>query len=409
MRPRDVPFLVGSRAVENLENRKYSFIGWAGGLGVKMKRLVFSLSILFCVSAQAADCDIGEYVIGDICASCPAEYPFSLPNASSINDCYLITDVGKYVPVAGVAMATCPENSYCPGVIPVFYDMQDRFHRIEYLKSTGTQYIDTGIILGSDIDTELIFETDSIKGDNVLFGANSSDRHYWLNGYTNFAYIRYNDYHPVSEPRGAWSINVKHIVEVRHGDWILDGETIYSNPGEFNVGLPGYLFAELRYDGSVKWPHEALKIFSFTQWRNDDKVLELIPVYDSVRDECGMLDLVTGKFLTNIGTGKFECGPMMDVDDYVGANGAAVCAVATDGFAPYSPAGSDDVLDCGRVLRFSDNYNLYLRTVPRTPHSLKMRFGGNIFYGDSTEQQCGHLRVKYQGQVLSICNMDVDI
>lgn len=120
-----------------------------------------------------------------------------------------------------------------------------------------------------------------------------------------------------------------------------------------------------------------------------------------------MLDLVTGKFFENIGTGKFECGAV--VPDVIGADGAAACAAATDNIAPYSPTGSDDVSDCGRILRFSDNYNLYLRRQPRTTHSLKVKFGGNIFYGDSTDTECGRLRIIYNGQTMSVCNMNLDI
>ncbi|MDE6481794.1 MAG: hypothetical protein K2L25_03190 [Alphaproteobacteria bacterium] len=364
------------------------------------------LGMLCCAPALGADCNIGEYTNGDVCTVCPEPYVHSMPNADGVNDCYLITAAGKYVPAAGMTEVACPENHYCPGGIPVFYGRADRLRRIEYIKSTGTQYIDTGILLGSDIDTEMVFENGKISLDNAIFGSWISERHYWLNGYNNMAYIRYNDYHPVAEAKGHLPADVRLILGVRHGDWILDGKTIYSNSGEFDVDKPGYLFAVNGSTG-VRWIHKSLKVYSFTQWQKDKKVIELIPVYDSVKDECGMLDLVTGKLFENVGTGKFECGAF--VDDIVGAGGAASCAAATDNVAPYSPAGTEDMSDCGRVLRFSGNYNLYLRSRPRTTHSLKVKIGGNIFYGDSTDKECGRLRVKYNGQTMSVCNMDSDV
>ncbi|MDE5615574.1 MAG: hypothetical protein K2I81_01945 [Alphaproteobacteria bacterium] len=367
---------------------------------------VFVVVGMWCASVLGAECNIGEYANGDVCAACPGLYSHSVPKAACVNDCYLITDVGKYVPTAGMAETTCPENHYCPGGVPVFYDLADRFHRIKYIKSTGAQYIDTGILLGADIDTEIVFENGRISGDNAIFGTANSESHYWLNGYNNMAYIRYNDYHPTTESKGHLPADVRLILEIRRGDWILDGKTIYSNSGEFNVDYPGYLFA-VNINTGVRWIHNSLKVYSFTQWRNDKKVIDLIPVYDSVKDECGMLDLVTGKFLTNVGTGKFECGEF--VDDTVGAGGVASCAAATDNIAPYSPAGADDISDCGRILRFSGNYTLYLRRRPRTKHSLKVKIGDNIFYGDATDKECGHLRVKYNGQIMSVCNMDLDI
>lgn len=378
-----------------------------------MRRIVaiFFSGVLGVVAARADVCDAGQYRNGETCMPCPAAYPHSVPNADSINDCYLVTDVGNYVAHAGAPQTPCPENYYCPGGGPVAYDMRNRFYPIQYIKSTGTQYINTGIILGSYIDTEMVFEPAGVvKGDNALFGVRASAENvfYTLNGYNNMVYIRYNDYHPQNETRGALKINVKQTLEIRHGDWILDGKTIYSNSGVFDTGAPGYLFATLDKDtGAAKWLHQSLKVYSFTQWRDGEKVIDLIPVYDSVHDVCGMLDLVTGNFLGNIGTEKFECGAPLGVD--VWASDATSCAVATDNVAPYSPVGSDDVLDCGLVLHFSDDYILYLRTVARTEHSLKLQVGGNIFYGDITEQKCGHLRIHYHGQVMSVCNMDVDI
>lgn len=362
--------------------------------------------ILFLTSALAGECNVGEYANGDICSSCPSAYPHSVPNAAGINDCYLITSVGKYVPGAGMAEAKCPENYYCPGGVPVFYNLANRLQRIEYIKSTGTQYIDTEVPLGSDIDTEIVFENGIISEDHALFGALNSERHYWLNGYNNNAFIRYNDYHPTAEAKGRLTPDTRLVLEIRNGDWILDGKTIYSNSGKFNVDRPGYLFAVNHLTGA-RWLHGSLSVYSFIQWRNDKKIIDLIPVYDSVKDVCGMLDLVTGKFFENIGTGKFECGAV--VPDVIGADGAAACAAATDNIAPYSPTGADDVSDCGRILRFPDNYNLYLRRQPRTTHSLKVKFGGNIFYGDSTDTECGRLRMIYNGQTMSVCNMDLDI
>lgn len=363
--------------------------------------------VVLCAPAWGSNCNIGEYAKDDDCVACPGGYPYSVPNAASANDCYLITDAGKYVAAAGAPESMCPENYYCPGAAPVFYDLKDRFQPIEYLKSTGTQYIDTGIVLGSDVDTKMVFENGRVGGDQALFGVYGANKSYWLNGYNNKAYIRYNEYRPVAESKGVLPVDVKLVLEIKHGDWILDGKTIYSNSGEFTTGRSGYLFAFNREDDGNKWPHKSLKVYSFVQWRNGTEVINLIPVYDSVRDECGMFDVLSGKFFVNIGTGKFECGPV--TENVVGPDGAASCAAATDNVAPYSPHGSEDAADCGRVLLFSGNYKLYLRPVSRTTHSLKVKFGDKIFYGDSTDYECGRLRVMYDGKTMSVCNMDADI
>ncbi len=365
--------------------------------------------VVFCTSLYAQTCDFGSYADNGNCVMCPARYPYSTTDAASINDCYLINAPGTYVNSPGQAPDTCPENYYCPGNMPVLYNLGHRFRRVQYIKGTGTQYIDTGIILGSDVDTKLVFETGIVAGDQALFGARnaSSPRlHYWLNSYSNAMYVRYGTYAPPTENLGGYSRDEKHTLEVMKGDWMLDGRTIYSSSDVFNVGIPGYLFALDAADNPT-WIHKSMKLYSFEQWRDNQKVIDLIPVYDVMYDRCSMLDLVTGKIFENSGTGKFECGEI--IEDNIGPNGAAACAAATDNVAPHSPAGADDVMDCGRVMHLSDNYKLYLRTRQYTTPSLKVQFGDNIFYGDSTVQECGHLRVRWHGQNMSVCNMDVDI
>jgi len=358
-----------------------------------------------CVGVSfAATCDNGWYMENDICVQCPANYPNSVPNAISINDCYLITEPGKYIATVGAAPVSCAENYYCPGNIPVFYNLKSRYIRLDYIQSTGTQYIDTGIILGSDIDTQMVFETGPVADENVaLFGACSEDAYYWLNGWGNKAYVRYNNYHPVEEYKAYITYDKKQTLEIKHGNWILDNNTIFMDMGIFDVGLSGYLFA-VNYAGTdIRWVHPSLKIYSFTQWKNDNKVLDLVPVYDTETGQYGMWDNVAGRFLNNIGTGEFLGGDNMV--EY-SPDGSIDCNTATDGNAPYSPIGSDDVSDCGYVMHFGENRKLYLHSTKRTSPSLAVQIKNNIFYADTISEKRGFLRVEYNGQTLSIYNMD---
>lgn len=364
------------------------------------------LCALVCAPVCATECNSGEYAQGENCATCPTTYPYSIPNAASINDCYLITNPGEFVNAPGATPVKCAENHYCLGNVPVSYDMR-RYVKADYIQSTGTQYIDTGIILGSDIDTKMVFETGYVpdKADVALFGARNNGLNYWLNGYNNNIYIRYNNYAPIQIHWGLITPNEKSILEIKNGNWVFNEKELYTNSETFDVGLNGYLFA---FNSSDElWPHPSLKIFSFVQWRNGDLVLDLIPVYDLKTGQYGMWDNVGGRFLGNIGTGEFLGGiPSSKLDIF--ENGSIDCTTATDGVAPYSPASSDDIMDCGHVLHLGDNRKLYLRGEKRTSPSLAVQIKNYVFYADTSPDTHGVLRTEYKGQKLSVYNMDAD-
>ncbi len=366
---------------------------------MKIYFIVISFMYSVCTTAIAATCDNGWYMDNENCVQCPQNYPNSVPNATSINDCYLITETGKYVATAGTAPVPCLENHYCPGNAPVFYDLAPRFINVEYIHGTGTQYIDTGIILGSDIDTEMVFEAGNISGDVTLFGAMNNDLHYWLNGFNNNMYIRYNDYHPRSEYKAHIMPGKKSTLAIKSGDWIFDGKSIYTNSGTFNVGLSGYLFALHRTDDGDMWIHPSLKFYSFKQWRDGELIFDALPVYDTKTGQYGMWDTVAGRFLENIGTGDFLGGKHITEFNH---NGSIACITATDGDAPYSPIGSDDISDCGYVMHLGENKKLYLHSVKRTSPSLAVQIKNRIFYADTSSEKRGFLHIEYKGQTLSI-------
>lgn len=371
-----------------------------------MKSLIVAIvSLGLCFGTLfAMTCDNGWYMENENCVQCPVNYSNSVPNANSINDCYLITSSGTYVANSGAHVVQCAENHYCPGNVPVFYNLKSRYVRVDYIQSTGTQYIDTGIILGSDVDTEMIFETGAVSGDAALFGSAGTETHYWLNGYNNNAYIRYYNYHPEAEFKASIIPNKKHVLEIKQGNWILDNKTIYTNTGIFNSGYTGYLFA-VNLCGNVRWPHQSLKIYSFTQWQDGNKILELVPVYDTQTGKYGMWDNVGGRFLGNIGTDEFIGGNQVT---QFSSDGGILCKTATDSNAPYSPTGSDDISDCGYVMRLGGDRKLYLRGAKRTSPALAVQVKNNIFYADTSPDKHGYLRIDYKGQILSIYNMDVD-
>lgn len=187
---------------------------------------------------------------------------------------------------------------------------------IEYLKSTGTQYIDTGIIASNSMTYELKFTHTSHGG--AVFGAwnDSTDRTLFLsihavsNYYDYYAYnTNYNSY-----ANYGLSADNKPIIATWDGSSInlynssmslLKGKTA-SYP-DFTTGLNFHLFG-IKYPATVDVAANSVSIYYCKIWQNGVLVRDLIPVKLVSDDTVCMYDKVNDEYYTNKGTGSFIGG-----------------------------------------------------------------------------------------------------
>ena len=60
------------------------------------------------------------------------------------------------------------------------YMLPDEYQEVEYIESTGTQYIDTGVILTNNLKTEVVYSENNTSSINFILGANDSTTYYGL-------------------------------------------------------------------------------------------------------------------------------------------------------------------------------------------------------------------------------------
>ena len=186
-------------------------------------------------------------------------------------------------------------------------------YEVEYLESTGTQYIDTEINASSTLLTTVVFSVDT----NFNFY-----NHAWVFG----AYI-----HPYSVKYCAslisntqlrvpysnsdfMNINVgttiqynkKYTLSYKFGAIYFNGNLIGTQSGVATEPLSIYLFGrnDARQGYQILTP--LLKIHS-TQMVDNGLIRDYIPV---VKDNIGyMYDKISGRLFGNAGTGQFIVGP----------------------------------------------------------------------------------------------------
>jgi len=169
------------------------------------------------------------------------------------------------------------------------------YTELEYIESTGTQYINTGISLSPNIRSEIIFDAQPSNGWGKLYGYSQS-------GYGPYALYMQNSElkYYYQDPNGTeWSSlgNVGNkCTKVLTSTFANSySGNIYIN--ELNPSLTEY------ERPSAKW--YSVKIYS-----DDILVRNFVPAKNSY-DEVGLYDLITNTFYSNDGTGSFLAGAVV--------------------------------------------------------------------------------------------------
>ena|GEM_PF-3018567 len=184
------------------------------------------------------------------------------------------------------------------------------YTELEYIESTGTQYIDTGVSLHSNnvvydftvIDNEkttnksLFGSQTPYSGILNSFGGNVTTKRLFA-GSTSGTNIGYT----VSENKKH------HILTLNNGsaelktDGVVIGTATYSGTVVNNKDI--YLFAN---NGASSSQYSSYKLFHFAIYDNNILVRNFIPAQQGTT--VGLYDTVSGQFFTNAGTGEFVAG-----------------------------------------------------------------------------------------------------
>jgi len=348
---------------------------------------------------------------------------------------------GYYLAANNTTCSQCTSGSYCPGGTYTFSETDDQgaiacptgydyntalgktsvtqcqihcdggtwngeYTQLEYIESTGTQYIDTGIV-PTNYNWSASFRMSASGWGKYFFGMGTTNGSgYWGgNGYQ----LGIAGSAGSSSWGGASSNTTAGILGVsqnvfynykmtKNGFYVDDVlKAAISSPADYVASSSLYLGRSNNPQGAMynngvsKWAwvkiyddSNTLVFDGFPARRNSDNVL-------------GMYDAVTGTFFTNSGTGTFIAGPDVGapggecVDVGVGYWAAAstvnfgslgvrtACPVGTTtvGYGH----GADSANDCGRVLHIGD-YVLYARRDRVTSPSLNIRIPeeGIIYY-----------------------------
>ena len=183
--------------------------------------------------------------------------------------------------------------------------MPSRYQEVEYIESTGTQYIDTGYIAKKNtvFEVDCAF-TDLSAGRNGSLWASGNDSRRYYFGVLSSKFIGANSTlynHNIQD-----ADTQRHKFAIKQDGIYIDDINVYSSSAVYGYTAKIYLFAinDTGMTSGVNY-YCKQKMYGSKIWDNGTLVRNFIPVYDTLTNKYGMWESVQGKFYGNDGTGDF--------------------------------------------------------------------------------------------------------
>lgn len=242
------------------------------------------------------------------------------------------------------------------------------YTELEYIQSSGTQYIDTGF--KPNQDTRVVTKFDMIQTDTAwrkLWGSGSGsynlDFALWNDGTTklqSYYGTKTNDAVPIT----SMSLNV----DANKNIWEYSGETITFDKNNFTCAYSMYIF-NVNKDNSSAYLPGMMKLYLFKIYDNDVLVRDFIPCKNT-SGIVGLYDTVNNQFYQNAGSGTFIAGPEIPSTEdkggpfwrFMGHQQAQATSYDNNSSSPFyvgDPIGSSSVGRIRIVLYGGEYDNIY--------------------------------------------------
>lgn len=189
------------------------------------------------------------------------------------------------------------------------------YTQVDYIESSGTQYIDTGFTPNQDTSVYTKVKINSLpSGNKTIFGSRISAnvRHFGLTiGGDN---VWYTGYGTLSQSTG-WrvSLNEEYEIKKEKGIFTLGSNQYTQTSTDFTSPGDMYIFAMNQNNETIAYTQ--MKLYYCKIYNDDILVRDFIPCYRNSDNEVGLYDLVNDVFYTNQGTGVFTYGSIAPTPD----------------------------------------------------------------------------------------------
>ena len=187
----------------------------------------------------------------------------------------------------------------------------NKYNSLKYLENTGTQYIDTGLILSENdiitLDFEVPDSAAALSTDKIIIDARDDTNGLRVStwGDNKKWYARFG--------HNAGTTSTAQSEVIRKGSLIFSKDSLIVNGVTVISSMPFTampnstlkLFSGVTTDGAISAPSHA-RISSCKITRDGETIMNLLPVQRSEDGVLGMRDIISDNFFINAGTGIFN-------------------------------------------------------------------------------------------------------
>ena len=228
--------------------------------------------------------------------------------------CYRNYDkaVGLYDLVTERFYCNSTETNFERETTPASDGLPDAYQQVEYIESTGTQYIDTNFVPNQDTGIEIKFSSNNYADESLfVYGSGNScdDAAFELYPWGNRLQFNYGTSDLFSDIEFDSNSIITAYQKKTQVGYFVDGVSTYleTHPANsFTSPYTLYLLALHRADLGVSTTE--VKLYGCKIWDNGNLVRDYIPCYRKTDNTAGLYDKINNSFYTNQGTGTFNVG-----------------------------------------------------------------------------------------------------
>lgn len=234
---------------------------------------------------------------------------FRLPELGN----WTVTAVSGGSSAVATVRATVKGQSY---PVTLAFRVPTIYQEVQYLQSSGTQFINTGFIFPSNLSRRIEIQYAMLSDLTHTIGGTYNQQSGGASMFGFPAYVESNGLYQLltsaAYAQSRTSINTVMTVVFNNSSHVVteNGVSVLSlTSGLYDSSLPFFLFG-INFDGSLAYGGST-RIYYFRYYENSTNTLlaEYIPCYRKSDSVAGFWDTVSETFLTNNGTGSFTVGP----------------------------------------------------------------------------------------------------
>ena len=191
--------------------------------------------------------------------------------------------------------------------------LPDDYIQLEYIQSTGTQWIDSGVKANQDTVVEIEFEiTGNETGNGAVFGARANSSSKCFDVWTKCGNGKIGCQVGNSGSKNCnttQEANIIYKLKTSNGNITVNGDSVNFTPvSDFETPLNVRIFDIANGNTSSSGTSNRIligKVYSFKLYESNIIIRNMIPSKRKSDNVIGMYDMVSRQFFTNAGSGSF--------------------------------------------------------------------------------------------------------